>query len=391
MLGDQVYIVALAWQVQLLSSSATALSSVLLCYAFSQLIFLVLGGVIVDRLPRRSIMLASDIGRGLLVLIVAYLGQQHNLELWHLALLSAFNGAVAAFFMPARLAVQSQLVSKEQLGPANALMGQAFQVSVVAGPLLAAILIQNIAPKGAFVFDTLTFVVSAACILFIKNIPTTKVNTSTQPDSAKPRASLLADVMAGFVYVRTSTWLWVTIALFALIGLVTMGPMQALVAILVEQKFIGDVNIYGLLLSTRAVAALLGLVVLGQFKQLKRRGLLAYLNIILATLGVVCLGLGGNINSLLLCIVGIGAYGIGLGCFDVIWNTVMQEMVPPEYLGRVFSFDMLGSFCMIPLGLALAGWLADAWGVALVLLVSGFLSTVATLGCLLVGEIRTLA
>jgi MFS family permease len=386
MLGDQVYVVALVYQVQTLSLSAAALGSVLLCYSLSQLLFLLLGGVIVDRLPRRSILLASDVGRGLLVLVVAYLGQQNTLEIWHLAVLSTFNGTVSAFFMPARQAVQPQLIPKEQLGQANALMELAFQVSILVGPLLGAILIQIIAPKGAFAFDSITFVVSALCIVFI-TVPTAKPTTGPN----KPRIKLFSEIREGFEYVRTSTWLWVTIAIFGFLGLVSTGPMQLLVAILVRQQFVDDVNIYGLFLSTRAVAALFSIVIVGQFKHLRRRGLLAYLGVILGALGILFLGIGGSNGILIACIVAISAYGSGYGCFGVIWHTVLQEIVPAEYLGRVVSVDMLGSYCMIPFGLVLAGWLADSYGAASLMIISGILSAGAALGGLLVREVRTLA
>jgi MFS family permease len=387
MVGDQAYIVALAWQVQALNASAEALSGVLICFALAQLIFLLLGGVIVDRLPRRAIMLASDIGRALLLLVVAYLGREGLLQIWQLAILAAFNGAVSAFFMPARSSIQPQLVPKADLRAANSLMGMAFQISLVTGPLLGALLVENLLPPAAFAFDVLTFVISALCLVFVRLPAKPASENSTQPG----KSGLVAELKAGFVYIQQSVWLWLTIAIFGLVGLVLMGPVQAMVPIMVRENFNGDARAFGLLLSVRAVSAFLATGLIGQIKCLKRRGVLAYLSTALIGLGVAGLGLGGNFGWLWLSLVGISGLGIGGACFDVIWHTVMQELVPSEYLGRVLSLDMLGSFCMIPLGLALAGGLAGVLGAGTILILGGSITAGLALMALSVREIRTLA
>jgi DHA3 family tetracycline resistance protein-like MFS transporter len=384
MLGDQAYTVALAWQVQLLNPGPEALAGVLACYAVSQLIFLLVAGAVVDRLPRRTILLLSDLGRAALVLAVAFLGRQGLLEVWHLAVLSALNGAVAAFFLPARTSIQPDLLPKEALLAGNSLMGFAFQTSLLAGPLLGAGLVSAFAPASAFAFDALTFAISATCLVFMRYNPAKKDTPASKPN-------LLTEVKVGFSYISKSVWLWLTILLFGVLGLTLAGPLQALGPVLVREDFGGKAEIYGLLLSVRSLAALLATLVIARFSHLQRRGLIAYLCVALAGLGVALVGLGGEFGFLWLCLLGISGMGIGFACFDVIWNTVLQEMVPAEYLGRVYSLDMLGSFCMIPLGLALAGFLASFWSAGLILLTGGALSfALAALG-LMVREIRRLA
>lgn len=382
MLGDQAYIVALAWQVQVLNPAPEALGLVLASYSVAQLLFLLIAGAIVDRLPRRTVLLVSDISRAVLVLLIAYLGREGFLEVWHLVVLSAFFGAVAAFFLPARSSIQPQLLPKEALLAGNSLMTVAFQSSLITGPLLGAILIENFAPSSAFAFDALTFAVSGSCLLFIR---------SPQDKPSRSGRNFLEDAKAGFSYIRHSVWLWLTILLFGLLGITLIGPVQGLGPVLVHEKFGGAAQIFGLLLSVRSIAALAATFVVGHFKQLRPRGLVAYLSVALSGLGVALLGLGGNFGWLWLCLFGIGCQGIGFACFDIIWTTVIQELVPAEYLGRVLSLDMLGSFCMIPVGLALAGLLAGVWGASAILLVGGLLSFALTMVGLLVPEIRRLA
>lgn len=387
LVGDQAYTVALAWQVQALDASPQALSMVLICYSISQLIFLIIGGAIVDRLPRRGIMLASDVGRAVLLLVVAYLSQQGLLQIWQLALLASINGAVAALFIPARSSIQPQLVPKTELRAANSLMSMSFQISLVSGPLLGAFLVENFLPSSAFAFDALTFVVSALCLLFMSKAVPLPAEKSHPPN----KSSLLAEVKAGFVYVQQSVWLWLTIVIFGLVGLVLMGPVQVMLPVMVRENFKGEAGAFGLLLAVRAVAAFMTTGLVGQVKCLKQRGKLAYLSTVLIGLGVASLGLSGNLGWLWLGLVGISGLGIGGACFDIIWHTVMQELVPEQYLGRVLSVDMLGSFCMMPLGMGLAGGLAEVWGAGTILILGGCITTGLAMAGLSVRQIRTLA
>ncbi|MGH2516633.1 MAG: MFS transporter, partial [Ktedonobacterales bacterium] len=118
-LGDGAYTTALAWQVLKLTGSATAMGAVLIARTVPMLIFLLVGGVAADRLPRRLVMLASDAGRGLSVLCVAALGWLGLLQLWHLVLLSLIFGFVSGFFMPAYQSIAPELVATENLPSAN--------------------------------------------------------------------------------------------------------------------------------------------------------------------------------------------------------------------------------------------------------------------------------
>src|SRR6266568_9524000 len=99
--GDSLYIIALAWWVLQKTGSATAMGGVLICSTVPMLLFLLLGGVAVDRLPRVRLMLGSDLIRGIVVCLIAFLAFQQRLELWQIFVMSAIFGAVEAFFYPA--------------------------------------------------------------------------------------------------------------------------------------------------------------------------------------------------------------------------------------------------------------------------------------------------
>jgi len=100
-LGDSIYRVALAWWVLEKTGSATAMSTIFIFASAPMLVFLLIGGVTVDRYPRARVMLLSDVLRGLLIGIVAVLAFTHRLEVWHIYLVSLLFGIAGAFFGPA--------------------------------------------------------------------------------------------------------------------------------------------------------------------------------------------------------------------------------------------------------------------------------------------------
>lgn len=135
-LGDMIFFTALAWQVLIMTGSATAMGVVLVAASIPRLIFMLIGGVVADRLPRRMIVLWSDGGRGIIILLIAILGWMHLLQFWHLVIQSFIFGFVDGFFNPAILAITPELVEKDDLASANSLNSLGQTVSQLLGPAL---------------------------------------------------------------------------------------------------------------------------------------------------------------------------------------------------------------------------------------------------------------
>jgi len=148
-LGDMIFYTALAWQVLSMTGSATAMGVVLVAAEIPRLVFMLIGGVAADRLPRKLIMLWSDGGRGLIILLIALLGWMHVLQFWHLVLQSFLFGFVDGFFNPAVRAITPELVEKDDLASANSLNSLSQTMSQLLGPALGATLVVLISPNGA--------------------------------------------------------------------------------------------------------------------------------------------------------------------------------------------------------------------------------------------------
>jgi MFS family permease len=228
-LGDGAFYTALAWEVLLLTGSGAAMGLVVAAQSIPRVLFLLLGGIAADRLPRRLVLLWSDGGRALFVLGIAGLGWLNLLHLWHLVALALLFGVADGFFLPTYQAIPPQLVETELLPSANALTGLSQQFGMLLGPLLGAGFVALAGPASAFAFDGLTFVISACCLLAMglsgvsgklasrALAAETDLAAPATPTSSRGVRGMAADVRDGLGYVRGSTWLWLTI-LIASVG-----------------------------------------------------------------------------------------------------------------------------------------------------------------------------
>lgn len=396
-IGDGAYLPALAWQVLLLTHSGTAMGAVLTATSLPRLLFLLVGGVTADRLPRRLVLIWSDGGRAVAVFAVAALGAAGRLELGHLIALALLFGVAESFFRPAYQAIPPQLVDVDALPSANALTALSKQGGQLLGPMLGAGMVAVATPASTFAFDGLTFVASALCLLAMRQLPAPAagpISTATPVRDLNPQrgglTGVLVDIREGADYVVGSTWLRVIIPVAALrnvgwAGLAVALPKQ------VHDGFGAGVGVYGAISAASAVGTIAATFLMGQMPRLHHRGLVAHLTLTTSCLALVVYGLPlpHSIAPVLATAAAL-VFGVGMGVFGLVWVTVLQELVPIDKLGRVSSIDFLGSFVLAPIAYAAAGLATDHFGPGWVLMASGLLNLVLTCGSLLVRAVRSL-
>ncbi|HEU5369461.1 MAG TPA: MFS transporter [Ktedonobacterales bacterium] len=360
-LGDSLYTIALAWWVLEKTGSAAAMGIVLVCSQVPTLLLLLVGGVVVDRLPRLRLMLASDLLSGVVVCLVAFLAFQQWLALWHIFVMSALFGMAQAFFYPAYRAVIPDIVAADDLPGANSLRTISLQAAQIIGPGIGAAIVALGGTSFAFALDGASFLISAACIVAIP-----QVSLRGSPDAEE--SSALQDVRKGFRSVLDSPWLGVTLAVAAASTLFLIGPTEAALPLLVKQRFGTHVSIYALLTTLSAVGSILAAIWLGRFKRLRHRGPLSYGAWILVGLMVLVLGLPVGVAGVSLAMFTQGTAQAALG---LAWISTLQEFVPADLQGRVASIDLLVSDALTPVGFALAGIAADWLGAPLVFVLGG--------------------
>jgi len=380
-LGDSLHRIALAWWVLEKTGSATAMGTVLVLSQIPMLIFLLIGGIVVDRFPRIRIMFISDVLCGLIVAFVAVFSWLDILEIWHIYIASLLFGFVGAFFFPAYQSIVPQITPPDMLTSANSLNGLSRRITGIIGPSIGAALVLAGGTSLTFALDALSFFISALFVfpLLRGNVSETQSVEKVSETPVKPRSMKetikqgFVDLRQGFNAVITVPWIWVTILIYGFVNMSEASPRAVAMPFLIKNDLGADVGLLGIFGSAFSIGFIVGAILLGQFKRLRKRGIISYLTPL--TQGILLLFFGFKFPIPVL-IGSMFVYGFTFSVFGLIWNNTLQEMVPHEMLGRVYSIDALGSFVFMPIGFALAGWATDLIGAPTVFLIGGF-STIA--------------
>ncbi|MDP9312491.1 MAG: MFS transporter [Chloroflexota bacterium] len=359
--GDTLHHIALTWFLVETTGSAAAISTLFIALFLPNIIFLLIGGVAVDRFPRIQVMLVSDLLRGALVGVIAALAYAGELEVWHLYGMAIVFGFVDAFFQPAYTAAVPDLTPSDLLPSANSLTALSGRATSVVGPAVGALLVKIGGTSFAFAIDALSFVLSALCLLPLSRLLPRRARTGESP-------TVLAEVRAGISTVLGSPWLWVTIAIFSLVNVTQSGPLAIALPLLIKETLRADVDALGLFSSMSALGSVLMALWLGRAAKLRHRGLLAYGATIIGGLMTSVIGLPVGLPGIVAAAFVIGAT---ITLFTLIWVNTLQEFVPRELLGRVSSVDQLGSFALLPIGYAATGWATEVLGPAMVFVIGG--------------------
>jgi MFS family permease len=381
LLGDGLFLVALAWQVYALSNAPTAMASVGIAMTVPTIVCLLVGGAVSDRHDRRLVMLCADAVRALGLATLAFLSVTGNLALWELMAVAVIYGAATAFFDPASDALVPELLPAESLAQANSLDQLIRPLALrLAGPALGGMLVGAIGTGWAFGLDAASFLVSAGTLLAMSRV-------RRAPEAATPARSVRREVAAGLRYVRSQSWLWATLVSAALAYLLFMGPTEVLVPFIVKNRLSGGAGDLGLVFAAGGLGSLMCAIVIGQ-RGLPRRSLtFMYIAWTLATLAIAGYGLASELWGLMAASV---AFNTLETAGTIAWATAKQRHVPSQLLGRVSSLDWLISIGLLPVSFAITGPVSAALGMRTTLIGAGVLGAVVTFAALLVPGVRRL-
>lgn len=369
-LGDGLFTLALSWWVLEKTGSPAAMGLVQVFTILPKLVFLLIGGVIADRLPRLRVMLASDGSRGMLLAVVVVLVATQRLEVWMVYVAGLVFGFVDAFFQPAYTAVMPDVVPQELLPSANSLTALSGQFAGIFGPALGGLIVAAGGANGtalAFGLDGLSFFAAAVLVLpFMGQIIGPKPKTDAPPPNA------VRELREGFAAIFSSAWLWLTIVLAAFANMFISGPISVSLPFLVKDTLHAGASALGVIFSVFSIGAIVGAVFIGRARKLHRRGLVTYVSFISAGLLIALVGLVPSVAGVAL--VG-GITGMCLAIGQLIWTNVLQELVPGELLGRVSSVDQFGSFVLLPISYGLVGWLTQQFGAPLMFVLGGVVTS----------------
>jgi MFS family permease len=372
-LGDGVFTVTLAIEALRVDPRAIGLSYVLAARLLPAVLLALAGGVLVDRVPRRLAMLASDVARGAAVAVVTVLVAIGEIHLIGLVLMAFVFGVGDAVFFPAAVAITPELVPAESLVGASALNGTSLQVAgVLIGPAVGGLLVGFLGNAWGFGIDAASFIVSAGAIYAMR----------AQPAPVPSGKSPLEDLREGLRFCASQRWLWVTTLGASLGNFVAFSPLGAMIPLLVKHVLHGGGIALGLVLAAGGLGGATATVIAGRREAPRRRLVHLWVGWGLSGVGVLGLGFVPDLwlaGGVAFVTYGLDAYG------SVMFNPLLQEGVPDALLGRVSSVDYLFGFALSPLGLVAAGAAADAIGVRATLIVGGAITALTVLIPLLPG------
>ncbi|HEY2259013.1 MAG TPA: MFS transporter [Solirubrobacteraceae bacterium] len=348
--GDQVVIVALALYITQRTGSPSDLGLVLAAQSVPLVALILFGGVWADRLPRHRIMVVTDLVRAALHAVLAALILTGGATVAEMVVLEALFGAARAFFQPAYTGLMPQTISEDLNQDARALSETTANLAILVGPALGAALVLGIGAGEAFVFDALTFVVSALLLMRVRPRP-------RGSRRAPRREPILHELRAGFGEVRSRPWVWVTIAAFAGAVLSCYAQYYALAPTIARDVY-GSAGLFGLFESVAGAGAVTGALIGIRWRP--RHPMVAGLLLCLAwPLQALCFALGAPLAGVIALSF---AAGFGFSLFGVWWETALARHIPPHALSRVSAYDWMGSLALLPLGFVAAGPLAAALG-----------------------------
>lgn len=377
LLGDGIYTVAVAWQVYQLSNKPSALALVGLSWTAGLVLFILMAGVLSDRLDRRRVMIGADLLRAAVQLTIGVLALNGTLEIWMLVMLVLVHGIGEAFFAPAFSALVPDILAPPLIPQASAIDQIVRQASRnFAGPAIGGVMVALVGPGTSFVIDAGTFVFSAGCILAIR---------ARRTIVREKAAGMVSELREGVAYVRTQTWLWGTLVAASLAILFFMGPVQVLVPFVVKNRLHAGSGSYGVILALEGAGAIVMSLWVGA-RGLPRREV-SWMMIIWALGGIPFVGfaLGQAVWVLAVC---AAAWGAALAFGMVVWTTRMATRVPEQLRGRVNSVDWFVSIGLAPASFALTAPVSGLMGVRDTLLLAAIVPAVSTLALLYLTGMR---
>jgi DHA3 family tetracycline resistance protein-like MFS transporter len=343
--GDGVAIVALTLLVLDTTHSVTALGWFAAARMTPQVVFLLVGGAIVDRFSRRLLLILSDVVRAVLTGAIVILIMTHSLHYWELIIFAVFFGSFDALFYPCIAAFTPEIVPEDLLPAMNAvrplannLMGSTIGPAV--GGLLAAF-----STSLSIGVDCATFVVSATALALMK---------STPKPNREEGATMLGDIKEGLHYVVHTRWLWTTSLSVTLVNAFVLTPMFVLIPYFLRHNLHLAKDYVGFAVAAAGISGALGALLP------KRRIRVMWIYWSIGSMAALVMGIATNFWEVIIFPIVVSPTII-FG--NVIFESMMQSEVPRELLGRASSVDWFVSLGVAPLGLVIASQVANVIGV----------------------------
>jgi len=340
--------IALAVTILDAGGSATALGLIMGARVLSGVLLAPVGGVWADRLSRRSVLIASDGIRAVVGSLVIFFDPS-TISLWVLLAVVVIMGASDAFGRPAVAAIIPSILPDHLLPSGNVVRGIAMKGGEIAGPGIAGLIIVTFGTHATYLTTCFFFLVGAL-LLF-------RINENPREINSSPKSSFLTEVREGLRVVWYYKWITAMIIMATFQLMMVVGVEMVLLPVITKRDF-GTAAVYATAAALFSLGGVISAIISIKSKT-KSPGTVSVVVWGLFIFAPLVLAFPSSKELIFL------AYflaGFSVGPWEAFWNTQVQREVPAEYQARVFSIDYMGTVGLLPLGMALAGPMADLFG-----------------------------
>ena len=374
-LGNGFAAVALAFAVLALPGAGPGrLSLVLACQALPQLMFILVGGVIADRMSRARLMALAELMGAVAYTGLAALVLTGHAPLPAMCVLAVAAGTASALFMPAMDGIVPLIVPTERLQRANGTLRVGTNSARLLGLALSGVTVALVGAGWALALNAASFVVSAAL-------------TARLPVAVRPprKSSGWADLREGWREFASRQWLWAVVGQWSIV-VVALNANVGVLGPLTADRYLGGPRAWSVIVAAQALGTIAGAGLAARVR-VRRPILVAVLATFPAAVPIALLAVRAPVW---LIAAAMFTAGISNDVFGVLWSTTIHREIPEESLSRVSSYDGFGSLAFAPLGLLVAGPLAATVGLGHTLAGCAALVVLATVAALLAPGVRGL-
>lgn len=350
-----------------LTKSPIYLGYVGFAYGVPSWLFMIYGGALADRFPRRTILLIAQVAMMVLAFILAALTFAQIVLPWHIIVLAFLLGIANAFDAPARQAFVTELVDRKDLTNAIALNSSMINAATVIGPAVAGITYALFGPAWCFIINGFTFLAVIVALLLMKLAPFI---------SGDRTMSIFSEIKDGMSFAARQPTIRILILNLGLLSLAGLG-FVTLLPVWAVDVLGGDATTNGFLHTARGIGALSGALMIAAIGQTFSRGKLFTIGTFVMPFFLILFSLTRVLPASFLALMGIGW---GFMVIVNLSNTLVQISVTDELRGRVMGLFTFTFFGFMPIGSLINGVLADQIGTpltiqinAIILLAAAFL------------------
>jgi len=340
-IGASAFPIALAVTILDKGGDASALGLILAARVAAGTLFMLIGGVWADRLPRKWIMIGADSFRAAICLVLLFVSA-HDLPLWAIGLLVFLMGLGDSFGAPAGSAIVPSLLPDHLLPSGNVARGIVGKVGNIVGPGVGGLSIAVIGADWTFGLIAGSFLFATTLIFTIKE--------DARQEVLEDKPTFLFELKEGFKLVWEIKWIAASIAMASFQLMVIVAAETVLLPVITRREF-GTDSVFALSAAMFSLGGGLSAIAAIKYKT-KRPGFVAIW--LWALFAIAPLVLAFPINETFV-VIGYFIAGLSIGGWEAYWVTAVQREVPQDMQGRVFSIDMVGSGGLMPLGMALVG------------------------------------